>query len=39
MPADRDTRTPEDFLADGADAAESIVFDGLTKAQATFNAR
>ena len=26
-------------LADGADAAESIVFDGLTKAQATFNAR
>ncbi len=28
-----------EFLADGADAAESIVFDGLTKAQATFNAR
>ncbi len=28
-----------EFLADGADAAESIVFDGMTKWQATFNAR
>lgn len=28
-----------DFLADGADAAESIVFDGLAKAQERFNGR
>ncbi|PAU67263.1 aminoacyl-tRNA hydrolase [Bifidobacterium criceti] len=28
-----------EFLADGADAAEAIVFDGLTKAQDRFNAR
>lgn len=28
-----------EFLADGADAAEMIVFDGLTKAQDKFNAR
>ena len=28
-----------EFLADGADAAETIVFDGLTKAQDRFNGR
>lgn len=28
-----------EFLADGADAAEAIAFDGLTKAQDKFNAR
>ncbi|MDE5641516.1 MAG: aminoacyl-tRNA hydrolase [Bifidobacterium castoris] len=28
-----------EFLADGADAAEAIVFDGLTKAQDRFNGR
>ena len=28
-----------EFLADGADAAETIVFEGLTKAQDKFNAR
>ena len=29
----------EDFLADGADAAETIIFDGLATAQERFNGR
>ena len=35
---DQRKRLPE-FLADGADAAETIIFDGLAKAQERFNGR
>ena len=35
---DQRKRLPE-FLADGADAAESIIFNGLNKTQEQFNGR
>ena len=35
---DQRKQLPE-FLADGADAAETIIFDGLAKAQEQFNGR